>query len=141
MTLLKAKAGQAGPRLRRTTSASRKKTFWLTTMMLPGAVWLLLIRYLPIFGIVIAFKNYRAFRPNTFWNNIVRSEFVGLKNFEFLNSPDTGIMIRNTIGYNLLWIVLGLIISVAFAIMMSELTTRFLAKAYQTMMFFPYFLL
>ena len=96
MTLLKAKADPAGPRLRRTTSASRKKTFWLTTMMLPGAVWLLLIRYLPIFGIVIAFKNYRAFRPNTFWNNIVRSEFVGLKNFEFLNSPDTGIMIRNT---------------------------------------------
>ena len=140
MTLLKAKADPAGPRLRRTTSASRKKTFWLTTMMLPGAVWLLLIRYLPIFGIVIAFKNYRAFRPNTFWNNIVRSEFVGLKNFEFLNSPDTGIMIRNTIGYNLLWIVLGLIISVAFAIMMSELTTHFLAKAYQTMMFFPYFL-
>ena len=47
MTLLKAKADPAGPRLRRTTSASRKKTFWLTTMMLPGAVWLLLIRYLP----------------------------------------------------------------------------------------------
>ena len=42
MTLLKAKADPAGPRLRRTTSASRKKTFWLTTMMLPGAVWLLL---------------------------------------------------------------------------------------------------
>ena len=98
-------------------------------MMLPGAVWLLLIRYLPIFGIVIAFKNYRAFRPNTFWNNIVRSEFVGLKNFEFLNSPDTGIMIRNTIGYNLLWIVLGLIISVALAIMISELSPLCLAKA------------
>ena len=109
-------------------------------MMLPGAIWLLLIRYLPMFGIVIAFKNYRAFRPNTFWNNIVKSEWVGLKNFEFLKSPDTGIMIRNTLGYNILWIILGLIISVAFAIMMSELTTRFLAKTYQTMMFFPYFL-
>ena len=109
-------------------------------MMLPGAVWLLLLRYLPMFGIVIAFKNYRAFRPNTFWNNIVKSEWVGLKNFEFLNSADTGIMIRNTLGYNLLWIILGLIISVAFAIMMSELSSRFLAKGYQTMMFFPYFL-
>ena len=109
-------------------------------MMLPGAVWLLLVRYLPMFGIVIAFKNYRAFRPNTFWNNIVKSEWVGLKNFEFLNSPDTGVMIRNTLGYNLLWIVLGLVISVAFAVMMSELTSRFMAKAYQTMMFFPYFL-
>ena len=125
---------------RRLPSARRKKTFWLTTMLLPGAVWLLLIRYLPMFGIVIAFKNYRAFKPNTFWNNIIRSEWVGLKNFEFLKSPDTGIMIRNTLGYNLLWIVLGLVIAVAFAIMMNELRSRLLAKTYQTMMFFPYFL-
>ena len=136
MTALPANKGHH----RRPSITAKKKTFWLTTMMLPGAIWLLLIRYLPMFGIVIAFKNYRAFRPNTFWNNIVKSEWVGLKNFEFLNSPDTGIMIRNTLGYNILWIILGLIISVAFAVMMSELTTRFLAKTYQTMMFFPYFL-
>lgn len=125
---------------RRIEPAERKKAFWLTTMMIPGAVWLLLIRYLPMFGVVIAFKNYRAFKPNTFWNNIYRSEWVGLKNFEFLKSPDTAVMIRNALGYNLLWILLGLVISVAFAIMMSELTSRFFAKAYQTLMFFPYFL-
>ncbi len=124
----------------RSSPGARRKTFWLTTMMLPGAIWLLLIRYLPMFGIVIAFKNYRAYKPNTFLNNITRSEWVGLKNFAFLKSPDTAVMIRNTLGYNLLWILLGLVISVAFAIMMSELTTRFLAKAYQTLMFFPYFL-
>ena len=140
MTALQAGSAKTGARPRRSSLAAKKKTFWLTTMMLPGAVWLLLVRYLPMFGIVIAFKNYRAFRPNTFWNNIVKSEWVGLKNFEFLNSPDTGVMIRNTLGYNLLWIVLGLVISVAFAVMMSELTSRFMAKAYQTMMFFPYFL-
>ncbi|MDO5436102.1 MAG: ABC transporter permease subunit [Clostridia bacterium] len=122
------------------SSGSRKKNLWLTTMVLPGAIWLLLIRYLPIFGITIAFKNYRAYKPNTFWNNILRSEWVGLKNFEFLKSPDTLVMIRNTLCYNLVWIILGLIISVAFAIMMSELRKRFLAKTYQTMMFFPYFL-
>ena len=140
MTALQAGSAKTGARPHRSSLAAKKKTFWLTTMMLPGAVWLLLVRYLPMFGIVIAFKNYRAFRPNTFWNNIVKSEWVGLKNFEFLNSPDTGVMIRNTLGYNLLWIVLGLVISVAFAVMMSELTSRFMAKAYQTMMFFPYFL-
>lgn len=118
----------------------RKKTLWLTTMVLPGAIWLLLIRYLPMFGIVIAFKNYRAYKPNTFWNNIVKSEWVGLKNFQFLNSPDTAVMIRNTLGYNIVWIALGLVISVAFAVMMSEITNRFAAKTYQTLMFFPYFL-
>ncbi len=132
-------AGVNGLRPRGAVSR-KKKTFWLTTMMLPGAVWLLLIRYLPMFGVVIAFKNYQAFRPNTFWNNIVKSEFVGLKNFAFLNSPDTAVMIRNTLGYNLLWILLGLVISVTFAVMMSELSSRFLARTYQTLMFFPYFL-
>ena len=45
-----------------------------------------------------------------------------------------------TLGYNLLWIVLGLVIAVAFAIMMSELSKKFVAKTYQTLMFFPYFL-
>ena len=118
----------------------RRKNLWLDTMVLPGAVWLLLIRYLPMFGIVLAFKNYKAQRPNTFWNNILKSKWVGLDNFQFLKSPDTAVMIRNTLGYNILWIILGLIISVAFAVMMSELSNRLMAKTYQTMMFFPYFL-
>ena len=121
-------------------SAVRKKNFWLDTMVQPGAIWLLVIRYLPMFGIVLAFKNYKAQRPNTFWNNIIKSDWVGLKNFEFLKSPDTAVMIRNTLGYNILWILLGLVIAVAFAVMMSELSARFMAKTYQTMMFFPYFL-
>ena len=121
-------------------AAGRRRNLWLDTMVLPGAIWLLLIRYLPMFGIVLAFKNYKAQRPNTFWNNILKSKWVGLDNFQFLKSPDTAIMIRNTLGYNILWIILGLIISVAFAVMMSELTNRLMAKAYQTMMFFPYFL-
>ena len=129
---------------RKTASISgsrRKKTLLLASMTLPGALWLLLLRYLPMFGIVMAFKDYRAYKPNTFWNNIVKSEWVGLKNFEFLfRSPDTGLMIRNTLAYNIVFIVLGLVIAVAFAIMLSEITNRFAAKTYQTMMFFPYFL-
>lgn len=122
-------------------SGRRRKALILSSMAAPGAIWLLLLRYLPMFGIVLAFKSYRAFKPNTFWNNIVRSEWVGLKNFDFLfKSPDTGAMIRNTLLYNIVFIVLGLVIAVSFAIMLSELTCRFAAKAYQTLMFFPYFL-
>ena len=63
-------------------SSKAKKTLMLLSMVAPGALWLLLIRYLPMFGIVIAFKNYRAFKPNTFWNNIIKSDWVGLKNFQ-----------------------------------------------------------
>lgn len=131
---------QNGRRAASISGSRRTKNFWLLTMTLPGAIWLLLVRYLPMFGVIISFKNYRAYKPNTFWNNIIQSEWVGLKNFEFLKTPDTLLMVRNTLGYNLLWIVLGLVISVAFAVMMSELTRRFMAKVYQTLMFFPYFL-
>lgn len=121
--------------------SQRKKALLLCSMVAPGALWLLLLRYLPMFGIVLAFKDYRAYKPNTFWNNILQSEWVGFKNFAFLfKSPDTGVMIRNTLLYNLTFIILGLVIAVAFAIMLSELTRRFAAKTYQTLMFFPYFL-
>lgn len=120
--------------------SQNKKTIALLSMIAPGAIWLLLLRYLPMFGIILSFKKYRAFNPNTFWNNISKSPWVGLDNFKFLNSPDAGIMLRNTLGYNILWIAMGLVIAVVFAIMMSEITNRFAAKAYQTMMFFPYFL-
>ena len=116
------------------------KNFWLLTMTLPGAVWLLLIRYLPMLGVIISFKDYKAQKPNTFWNNLIKSEWVGLKNFQFLKSPSTATMIRNTLLYNAVWIALVLVIAVTFAVMMSELKNRFMAKAYQTMMFFPYFL-
>ena len=122
-------------------SSRRKKAILLCSMAAPGALWLLLLRYLPMFGIVLAFKDYRAFKPNTFWNNIAKSDWVGFKNFEFLfRSPDTGRMIGNTLLYNITFILLGLVIAVAFAIMLSELTNRFAAKTYQTLMFFPYFL-
>lgn len=117
------------------------KTFWLTTMMLPVTVWLLLIRYLPMFGISLSFLNYRLpTRKLPFPSNLFKSAWVGLKNFNFLFTGESVTMIRNTIGYNALWIALGLLISVTFAILMSELTKKFLAKTYQTLMFFPYFL-
>jgi putative aldouronate transport system permease protein len=119
-----------------------KKTLALLSMVAPAAIWLLLLRYLPIGGIVLAFKNYKIFpRDPTFWNNLMHSKWVGLKNFEFIFKTDQAMVaIRNTLLYNIVFIILGAIIPVAFAIMMNEFTRKFVAKAYQTMMFFPYFL-
>ena len=119
-----------------------KKTLALLSMVAPAAIWLLLLRYLPIGGIVLAFKNYKIFpRDPTFWNNLMHSKWVGLKNFEFIFKTDQALVaIRNTLLYNIVFIILGAIIPVAFAIMMNEFTRKFVAKAYQTMMFFPYFL-
>lgn len=130
------------PKRSSTITARRKKTFFLLTMVAPGAIWLLLLRYLPMAGIVIAFKDYKIYyQKPSFWNNLINSKWVGLKNFEFLfQTSDTWVMIRNTLLYNIVFIVLGLVISVTFAIMLNEITNKFVAKSYQTLMFFPYFL-
>ena len=119
-----------------------KKTLVLLTMVAPVAIWLLLLRYLPMIGIVMGFKDYKVYTADpSFWNNLIHSEWVGFKNFEFLFKTDSAwVMIRNTLAYNIVFIVLGVIIPVAFAIMMNEITRKFFKKAYQTMMFFPYFL-
>lgn len=130
----------------RTTSPSwfekNKKTLVLLTMVAPVAFWLLLLRYLPMGGIVLAFKNYKVNPRNpSFISNLINSKWVGFKNFEFLFKTDSAwVMIRNTLAYNIVFIILGVIIPVAFAIMMNEITRKFFKKAYQTMMFFPYFL-
>lgn len=119
-----------------------KKTLMLLSMVAPGAIWLLLLRYLPMGGIILAFKNYKIYpKDPTFLNNLIHSKWVGLDNFKFLfTTGDSWVMIRNTLAYNIVFIILGVIIPVAFAIMMSELSKKFVAKTYQTLMFFPYFL-
>ena len=119
-----------------------KKTLMLLSMVAPGALWLLLLRYLPMGGIILAFKNYKIYpKDPTFLNNLIHSKWVGLDNFKFLfTTGDSWVMIRNTLAYNIVFIILGVIIPVAFAVMMSELSKKFVAKTYQTLMFFPYFL-
>ena len=119
-----------------------KKTLMLLTMVAPAAIWLLLLRYLPMGGLVLAFKEYKINPRNpTFISNLLNSKWVSFDNFKFLfMTDDAWVMVRNTLAYNLVFIVLGIIVPVAFAIMMNELTHKFVAKTYQTMMFFPYFL-
>ena len=132
-----------GPRVKSPSWFERnKKTLVLLTMVAPVAIWLLLLRYLPMGGIVLAFKNYKVNPRNpSFISNLLSSKWVGVKNFEFLFKTNSAwIMIRNTLAYNIVFIILGVIIPVAFAIMMSELSKKFVAKTYQTLMFFPYFL-
>ena len=120
----------------------RKKTLVLLTMAAPTAIWLLLLRYLPMGGIVLAFKNYKINPRNpSFISNLISSEWVQFDNFKFLfMTDDAKIMFRNTLLYNIVFIILGVIIPVAFAVMLNEVTKKFVAKTYQTLMFFPYFL-
>lgn len=113
----------------------------LTLLALPTTVWYLLFCFLPMFGLIIAFKNYRAVGGKSFLYNVLHSDWAGFKNFEFLvKSNDLFAILRNTILYNLVFIVLGLVLSVGMAIMISLLHSKKKSKVYQTLMFFPYFM-
>lgn len=81
---------------------------------------------------------------NKFVYSLITSPWVGLKNFEYLTLPtnvtSTLIYIRNTVLYNLLFMVVGLVLSVALAIIIYELTNQFWAKLYHSVLFLPYFI-
>lgn len=113
----------------------------LTLLATPTFIWYLLFSFLPMFGIIIAFKKIR-FRPGqNFIQNIITSDWCGLKNFEFLfKSNDAFIILRNTILYNIVFVVLGIVIPVTLAIAINELRSKKLAKTVQTAMFLPYFM-
>ena len=94
-----------------------------------------------MFGLLIAFKQYKIFPRQTFLYNLLHSDFVGLKNFKFFVTNNSFLMLlRNTLVYNIVFIILGIVIPVALAIMINELYSKRAGKVYQTMMFFPHFL-
>ncbi|MBR6406916.1 MAG: sugar ABC transporter permease [Lachnospiraceae bacterium] len=104
----------------------------LYLMMLPGFIYLICNNYLPMFGILIAFKNVN------FSVGVFKSPWVGFKNFEFLFATnDAFLMIRNTLLYNIVWIAMGLVIAVTIAIFMAEISERKIAKVIQPIICFP----
>ena len=115
--------------------AELKRNYALFLMLLPGFAATFLFSYLPIFGIIIAFKKFNV--KAGIWG----SPWCGLRNFKFLfASSDTAIILRNTIGYNLVFIFAGLILNVALAIILNMITNKKLSKVYQTILIMPYFL-
>ncbi|GLX71412.1 sugar ABC transporter permease [Paenibacillus glycanilyticus] len=105
----------------------------LILMALPGLLYLLINNYLPMFGIVIAFKDVN------FAKGILGSDWIGFKNFEYLfKTKDAYIITRNTLLYNIVFIVLNTVIALALAIMLNEIRKRFLSRTYQTLILLPY---
>lgn len=114
----------------------------LTLISIPTFIWFVLFSYLPMFGIIIAFKNYRlAGGGHGFLYNLFHSEWVGWDNFKyFFTANSFTMLLRNTILYNIVFILLGAFVAVLFALMLSNLRNKRTSKVYQTMMFFPYFM-
>ena len=109
---------------------------------LPTTIWYLIFCYAPMFGVVIAFKNYKVKPGKSFlYSLFVNSKWCGFNNFEFLfKSSYFNDMLRNTLVYNFIFIVLGVVIPVTLAILINNMWSQKLAKVCQTMMFLPHFL-
>lgn len=104
-------------------------------MLLPGLAIFIMFSYLPMFGIIIAFKKI------DFSKGILGSPFVGLENFRFLfATTDAWRITRNTILYNLLFIFCDVFFAVAISVLMREIWQKTASKLYQTLIILPHFL-
>ena len=109
-----------------------KKNLPLLALTIPGMLYLLINNYFPMFGVFIAFKDL------DYSKGIFGSDWCGLKNFEFLfRTSEAGRMIRNTILYNLVFIILGTVLAILVALLMSEITHMTISKFYQGSMILP----
>lgn len=108
----------------------------LIIMVLPVIVYYILFNYLPMFGAIIAFKDFK------YSKGFLGSEWVGFKNFEFLfQSSDAWVITRNTIVYNVVFIALGMFLSMCLAIIFDMLGKKnILNRANQTLVLFPHFI-
>lgn len=126
-------APKGGNRLQKKSSGQKHWT--LILFMVPGLVYLLINNYIPMAGILLAFKkvNYTM--------GIFKSPWCGLSNFKYLfKTKDAAIIFRNTVLYNLAFIVLGTAAAVATAILLGEVKRKKLLKIYQTSILLPHIL-
>jgi len=122
---------------------TRQRSVWrqladskvLLLMCLPAVAFFIVFNYMPLPGAWIAFTNFN------YRDGIFGSPFVGFKNFEFLiKSGQLWTLTRNTILYNLAFIVFGNILQIAIAIMLNEIRSTFFKKISQAAMFLPFFI-
>lgn len=122
------------PSLAQKPKKKRKEHFIpLYIMMIPGLLYLLINNYIPMAGLIIAFKKVN------FEIGILKSPLIGFKNFEYLfKTKDAWIITRNTIGYNALFIVLGTLIAITVAILLNEVAGKRLKSFYQGVFLLPF---
>ena len=120
---------------KKTGSVWRKIKFGipLYTMMIPGFIYLFINNYLPMAGLVVAFKQYDARK------GIFGSDFIGFQNFKYLfATKDALVITRNTLLYNAAFIVLNTVLSIFIAILLSELFSIGARKLYQSVILLPF---
>jgi putative aldouronate transport system permease protein len=113
--------------------AARYRTLLL--MLLPGVLFFLVFAYIPMAGIVLAFKQFN------YDGGIFGSPWNGLDNFRFFfDSGDAWKVTRNTVLYNAAFILVNNLLQIAIAILLFEVASKWFRKIFQTMLFLPYFI-
>lgn len=107
----------------------------LLLMCLPAVIFFFMFSYMPLPGIYVAFVKYN------YRDGIFGSKFIGLDNFKFLaTSGQLWTLTKNTILYNLAFIILGNLLAVFVAILLNEMRSKWFKKVSQTILFLPYFI-
>ena len=108
----------------------------LILLSLPTVIWYLIFSFLPLFGLLISFKNWRV--SGGFFETFFTSEWVGFKNFKYLfATKDAFVITRNTILYNVVFIIVNTVLAVFVAILLAEMTSK-LKKTYQIIILLPF---
>jgi putative aldouronate transport system permease protein len=125
-----------GQKMQRSLRGSRLKQLWpFYVLAAPGILYFLTFHYVPMSGLVLAFKDYSPFK------GIMDSPWVGLANFrQFFGTPNFYILLKNTLVISLLNIVIYFPFTILLAIMLNELRMQLFKRVSQTIVYLPHFL-
>ncbi len=112
---------------------SRQK--FLMAMALPGVLWMIIFNYIPMYGVIIAFKEYRII------NTINNAPWVGLMHFrDLFHDSDFLLSMKNTLGMSLMKLLLAFPMPIVFALLLNEIRSSGLKRSVQTISYLPHFL-
>lgn len=116
-------------------SKEMRKNYDMYLMLVPAIVYYFIFSYTPMFGLVIAFKDYNIFK------GVWESDWVGLSNFkEMLNFPGFYDMVRNTLVLNVLSLIFGFPAPIILALMLNEVRQKMFKRVTQSLLYLPHFM-
>lgn len=112
-----------------------KRHKWMYLLMLPGILYFIIFKYIPMAGLVISFQNYSPYL------GVLKSEWVGLEHFKnFFMNPDFKMLLVNTFSISILNLVFFFPMPIILALLLNEVKNKFMKKSIQTMIYIPHFI-